>query len=214
MLHEFDDSAMYESIAGDKWQEVNQFYSAQEQWYLLATAYKNAADSIVDGLPSVLLPGHHRLYIVGPTMFLYRHYLELHLKTLLLDLRKLANTEVTDPLPRSHSLLQVWQSVKRLLSETEEARFSEADRGVGSTIYCAIEERIKEFNDIDKNSMRYRYPVDLNGVRILAKLPTAGQLSHVKDIIEVISGYFGGIEVWIHEERNANLEMQGDWTWC
>ena len=224
VLHKFDDSAIYELIAGDKWQEVNQFYSAQEQWDLLATAYKNAADYIVDGLLGALPPGHHGLYIAGPVMFLYRHYLELQLKTLLLDLRKFENTGATDTLPGDHSLLQIWRSVKQLLSKIEEARFSKADRAAGRTVYLALEDRIKEFNDVDGNSMRYRYPVDLAGRRKFAKLPNPSQLAHVKEIIEVMSGYFGGIQTWIHEERNADLEMQreareiaqemeGDWPW-
>lgn len=214
VLHKFDDSAIYESVAGDKWHEVNQYYSAREQWYILAEAYKSIADDIVDGLPGSLQPSHQGLYMASPVMFLYRHSLELHLKNILLDLREFENIETRDPSLQSHSLLRVWQSAKRLLSAINEVRLSEADRDASRAEYHALEERIKEFNDIDKSSMGYRYPVDRRGGRILAKLPTHSQLAHVKDIIGVMSSYFDGIETWIHEERNADLEMQGYWTWC
>ena len=214
VLHKFDDSAIYESVAGDKWHEVNQFYSAREQWYILAATYKSIADDIVDGLPGSLQPSHQGLYEASPVMFLYRHSLELQLKNLLLDLREFENIKGRDPSLQSHSLLQVWQSVRGLLSAINEARLSEADRDAGRTEYRALEERIKEFNDIDKSSMGYRYPVDLRGGRILAKLPTHSQLAHVKDIIGVMSSYFDSILTWIHEERNADLEMQSYWTWC
>lgn len=206
----FDDSAMYESIASGEWWDTSQVHSAQDQWYLLAAAYKNAADQIVIGLPDALLLGQYGVYIAGPVMFLYRHYLELELKAILLDLRDFAKQTMPDNAMKSHSLLQVWQAVKHLLFETdEEAKRNEVARVEAGKIYGAMEERIKEFNKIDGMSMNFRYPIDKTGEnQILASLPDGRQLSHVKDVIEVLASYFLGIETWMYEERNSHWEMQ------
>lgn len=210
MLTAFDDSAMYEPIVGSEWWNTNQHDSEQDQWYRLATSYKNAADQIVIGLPDALLMGQQIVYIAAPVMFLYRHYLELELKAILLDLRNFAKQTTPDNAMKSHSLLRIWQSVKNLLFETdEEGRTNETVRVEACKIYGAMEERIKEFNRIDERSMNYRYPIDKTGEnRILASLPDWRQLSHVKEVIEVVAGYFGSIETWMHEERNFHLEMQ------
>ena len=219
MLTGFDDSAMYESIASGEWWDTNQVHSAQDQWYLLAAAYKNAADQIIVGLPEALLLGQHSVYIAGPVMFLYRHYLELELKAIWLELRDLGHMlnlldlkEQAMPGSSSmpHSLLPVLQSVKKLCFEIdEEVSTDEIGMVEARKIYDAMEERIKEFNRIDERSMNFRYPIDKTGKnRILASLPDGRQLSHVKDVIEVVAGYFDSIRTWMHEERNFHIEMQ------
>ena len=206
----FDDSAMYESIASGEWWDTSQVHSAQDQWYLLAAAYKNAADQIVIGLPDALLCGLQFVYIAAPVMFLYRHYLELELKAILLDLRDFAKQTTPNNAMKSHSLLKVWQEVKHLLFETdEEVKRSKVARVEAGKIYGDMEERIKEFNKIDERSMNFRYPIDKTGEnQILASLPHGRQLSHVKDVIEVLASYFGGIEMWVHEKRNSHWDMQ------
>ena len=220
MLTAFDDSAMYESIASGEWWDTSQVHSAQDQWYLLAKAYKNAADQIIVGLPEALLLGQHSVYIAGPVMFLYRHYLELELKAIWLELQDLGHMlnlldlrEQTMPgnSSKPHSLLPVWYSVKNLLFEIDkEVSTDEIGRVEAGKIYDAMEERIKEFNRIDERSMNFRYPIDKTGEnRILASLPDWRQLSHVKEVIEVVAGYFDSIETWMDEERKL-LERESE----
>ena len=219
MLTGFDDSAMYESIASGEWLDTSQVHSAQDQWYLLAKAYKNAADQIIVGLPEALLLGQHSVYIASPVMFLYRHYLELEIKAIWLDLRDfghilnlrdLGEQTMLGNSSKPHSLLPVWRSVRNILFEiNEEVSTDKIGKIEAEKIYDAMEERIKEFNRIDERSMNFRYPIDKTGKnRILASLPDGRQLSHVKDVIEVVAGYFNSIRTWMHEERNFHIEMQ------
>lgn len=222
MLQDFDDSKLYESIASGDWHSVSETDSTQNQWYFVAMSYKKAADLLVDELPNALLMGVERVYIACPIMFLYRHYLELELKALMLDLRGLgkqkrvhhnhAATFFDDKLPR-HPLMKSWEPVRdMLLAITDEAYPDDAGFTEANAIYRAIEERIKEFDKIDESSMGYRYPTDREAKkRTLGPLPNAQEMSHVKEIVEIVAGYFGGIETWIHEERNHISEAWHDY---
>ena len=89
IMQEFDDSKLYEPITGNEWWDVGNADSVQNQWYMVAISYKNAADLLVDGLPNRSLLGLEQRYIACPIMFLYRHYLEVGLKGLMLDLQAL-----------------------------------------------------------------------------------------------------------------------------
>ena len=222
VLQHFDDSKMYESITNDEWWDANQWHSIRDQWYLVAASYKNAADRLVDGLPDGLLMGVDRLYIAYPIMFLYRHCIELDLKALLIDLRELANLKrerYNEPSQNSraslpgHPLMESWQLVKDLLLVIDdEVRTNDAAFAEANAIYDAIEERIKEFNRIDPKSFNFRYPTDQKmKERILAPLPGDQELSHVKDMVEVVANYFGSIATWVHEERNHIIEAWHDY---
>ena len=222
MLHDFDDSKMYESIASGNWRSVSETDSAQNQWYFVAMSYRKAADLLVDELPNALLMGVERVYIACPIMFLYRHYFELELKALMLDLQALGKQKrvhhnqtakiFDDKLP-GHPLLKCWEPVRdMLLAITDEAYSSDAEFTEANAIYRTIEERIKEFDKIDEGSMGYRYPTDREAKnQTLAPLPGARELSHVKEIVEVIAGYFGSIETWVHQERNYISEAWHDY---
>lgn len=220
VMQDFDDSKLYESIADDEWFDANQWHSIRDQWYLVASSYKNAADLLVDELPDALLLGLDRVYIACPVMFLYRHYLELALKALMLDSQALGkqvhhnrtarNLEAKLP---GHPLMKSWQLIKELLSElddevcADDAAFTEA-----KAIYGAIEEHINQFGHIDPKSFNFRYPTDRQGTeRILAPLPGFQDLTHVKDIVEVVASYFDSIATWAHEERNRINEMPSDY---
>lgn len=221
VMQDFDDSKMYESIVSAEWFDVIQWHSIRDQWYLVAASYKNAADLLVDELPDALLLGLERRYIACPIMFLYRHYLELELKALMLDLQALGKQKRVDhnqaaqdfdaKLPK-HPLMESWRPVRNmLLAIDDEARTNDVAFTEANAIESAIEERIKEFDKIDEKSMNFRYPVSNRGAPILGPLPDAQEMSRVKEIVEVIAGYFGSIETWIHEERNHIIEAWHDY---
>ena len=216
-MQEFDDSKLYEPITSNKWWDVGNVDSVQDQWYMVAISYKNAADLLVDGLPNSLLLGLERVYIACPIMFLYRHYLEVGLKGLMLDLQALRKQKgAHQNIPTQHAaaslpghpLMQSWQPVKELLIElADEVNACGAAFEQGNAIYSAIEERITEFDEIDAGSFNFRYPVDRkNQNPILSALPDAKELRRLKEIIGVIASYFGSFDTWIHEQRISIIE--------
>ena len=89
----------------------------------------------------------------APMLFLYRHYIELHLKSLLLDAGELLDAPQT--VEPKHYLLSLWKKVRKLLIEISkqkpDAWFARADEIIG------------EFDALDPTSFAFRYPVDVQG---------------------------------------------------
>ena len=209
VMQTYDDSKLYEPITGNAWLDVKNMDSLQEQWYLVATSYKKAADLLVDGLPYSLLMGAERVYIACPIMYLYRHFLETSLKGLLLDLQALKTQHLeyrgNEPetpnakLPH-HPLMKSWRRVKKLLIElVDEDGIDAAQLERGHATYNAIEERLKEFDKIDEGSFNFRYPADReNKEATLSTLPDAQELGRVKEIVGVVGDYFGSFATWAH----------------
>ena len=210
MLQKFDDHEMYESLPHRDWWDTTQWHSIRYRWYLVAASYKNAADILVDGSPHAVLMGLDRLYIACPIMFLYRHYLELELKALLLDLQASGHLELhsRQHLMQKHYLMPLWRELKESLTEIDrEVSGYETMGSDGLPIYDTIEKRIRELDELDPQSFNFRYPSDRKGEeQTLAQLPNANEMSHVRDVFDVIAQYFDGVETWVHEEKNGQLE--------
>src|SRR5687767_3139231 len=77
-------------------------------WNTFPNGYKQAADKLVDNLESWSIDDN----LVFPVVFLYRHFVELRLKSIVIDLEVISN----NPMPREqftkHSLLQCWEYIK------------------------------------------------------------------------------------------------------
>jgi len=131
VLIDFDDSKLYESIFGEnqRWkpgQAAGKAYrpSWDDGWRAMAGANKEAADYLVDRLVDRAQPrpmsGSHLTF---PIMSLYRHYLELSLKGLLIDLQKwdglarILSCESDDRTKRAfdHQLMATWKDIRKLL---------------------------------------------------------------------------------------------------
>jgi hypothetical protein len=85
--------------------------------------------------------------LVGPALlFLYRHSIELHLKSLLLDAGELLDDPQT--VKSDHYLWRLWVQIRKMLLQVENHEdewFRRADS------------IIKEFDDLDPDSFRFRY---------------------------------------------------------
>jgi len=92
----------------------------------------------------------HLDLVIFPTVFLYRQYLELRLKQLLIEASRLL--EKSFVLPKRHRLDNLWFECKSLLKQIEP---SITDQEVSALETCTI-----EFQTIDPLSMGFRYHVD------------------------------------------------------
>jgi hypothetical protein len=122
--------------------------SGGKQWYRYALSYKEAADRLTG------LGDTYGLNLLGtPYMFLYRHYLELHLKSLLTDAGELLD----DPqaIPPEHYILSLWKRVRKLLLKIS----PESD----GEWFVRADEIIADFDQLDPRSFAFRYPVDKDG---------------------------------------------------
>lgn len=100
--------------------------------------------------------------LVYPIVFLYRQYVELTLKQIVIAYRSFVNDDT--PQQYSHSLLEQWQSIPPLFSKLQEIM----DQEVLTTSELAETNRLlKEFDSVDRSSETFRYPVRKDGTSSL-----------------------------------------------
>ena len=223
VMQDFDDSKLYESIFGEnqRWkpgQLTGNAYrpSWDDGWGAMASANKEAADHLVDWLVDGPRPGPMSgLHLTYPIMSLYRHYLELSLKGLLIDLQKwerLAKflSDESDDQPNSkynHQLMEVWRMVRQLLYKIDASELAvEGVREEADEKYGAIENRIEEFNEIDRRATSFRYPVEKDGEATSGIPLYEEELLQVKGVIAALDLYLSGISCGVHETINEVLE--------
>lgn len=124
------------------------FYRDDPSWEGYTGSYKDAADRLVESIERCELDS-----LVYPIMFLYRHYLELQLKSLLRNFYLLHGIQCSCH-QKTHDLVELWRRVRPRIEkmypqDTEDNKH--------------IEARIKEFNQIDPKSLAFRYPEDIGG---------------------------------------------------
>ena len=203
MFQGFDDSKMYESIFGQHhpWNESTlpgRFH--KPGWHGYALAYKTAGDRVVDGQQIGPFSEHFQVF---PIMSLYRHYLELELKGILLVLRGWDGGNV-QALP-GHKLTSSWDEVRQLLEKFDNYIIQHWG-GVDAVqlkkrddLYNAVEQRVKEFDEIDAKSQNFRYPVNRNLEPNPAKLLDRHEILHIKEVVNALYDNLDGISVGLHE---------------
>lgn len=129
--------------------EAAEIPTGEENWYRLAESYKHAGDRLAG-----LTKDSFSFAMLGaPTLFLYRHYIELHLKSLLIDAGELLDNPQAI-LPK-HYLLSLWDRVRKLLiTISPESAGEWFDRA---------NQVIADFDALDSSSFAFRYPVDTSG---------------------------------------------------
>lgn len=117
-----------------------------------AGKFKEAADILVKEAAA----GDTMLdVVVIPIMFLYRHYLELTLKEIIVFGREVVGSEPVNNLSREHSLENLWQEASVLLTAHYGADVPPETNAVS---LC-----IDDLHQYDPNSFAWRYPTDRDG---------------------------------------------------
>jgi hypothetical protein len=130
---------------------------AHNPWDLYAAGYLKAADCLAY---LVIETGRGLDTWLYPIVFLYRHYLELRLKELIVQGSALI--EVPPNLKLNHDLGELWKSVRKILV-TVWSNESTAELD-------AVEKCIAELCEVDKKSEGFRYPFRKDGKPSLPEL--------------------------------------------
>lgn len=125
-------------------------------WYPYIGGYKKAADILVAFITEKF---QEQDFLVYPIVFLYRQYLELRLKKLIIDGYKLLDKNLG--FPKTHDLIKLWGECKRLIIAVS----NEADEHLKDL--PIIDEAIKEFSYQDPTSENFRYPIKKSGQPVL-----------------------------------------------
>ena len=103
--------------------------------------------------------------------------------------------------------MKIWRNIRKLLYKIDASDLTiEGVREEIDAKYDVIEQRIKEFHDIDSTATRFRYPEDKNGNPSSGVLLDKSELLQVKGVIEALEYYLSGISCGIAETTSAILE--------
>ena len=214
---QFDDSKLHETILGEHHNPETKKTTEQialpiPEWDDYAIAYKDVADHLVDGLRDRLVDEPH---LACPIMFLYRHYLELALKEIIDHLQEWHDVESDYSKlklkhePRAHRkpdhpLMDSWNQMRSLIEQMEDCKVPECTIDGLNVEFDAVEQRIKEFDRIDRSSFNYRYPVDKKGRRNNIRVFDRSQLAQVKAVVAAVDFHLSSISYAV---REANEQM-------
>jgi len=149
-------------------------------WSNYTIEYRESVNLLIDNM----ITTRRRNDMVFPTIFLYRHYIELILKEIILN--NWEYLEVSQPFPKGHDIYELWKTCRESMQKTDklvDPQFTESQDYIKEIIkaYDDIEADLKLFAEIDPDSQHFRYPVDSHGnpivvdnkllIKLLRKLP-------------------------------------------
>jgi hypothetical protein len=138
-----------------------------------ASGYLEAANLLSE---KALETGQRTDTLIYPVAFLYRHYLELRLKEIITEGRKLLAVQ---PTLTTHKLDVLWNSVCLILKKVWPN---------GPTIDLdAVENVILQFHYLDLGSQAFRYPLDSKKRATLSGLNHFG-LRNLRDVMRRTAG--------------------------
>jgi hypothetical protein len=171
------------------------FVDTESQWDLYADGYRRAGDILVDHAAAT---NSDQDILVFPIVFNYRQYLELRLKELLVLSRQLGDDR--EPIEPDHPLLPLWGRVR----ENIEKYWPTDDN------FDAVEEIIKQFNDVDPRSFAFRYPVKKDfGTPSLPDQQHIN-LGQVRARISEIATVLDGVSALLSEYLDSKREQEAD----
>ena len=167
-----------------------------DKWSAYATGYKQAADTLVERLTEDRM---HLDTMVYPTIFLYRHYIELRLKEIVRD-GNLLMTGVDD-FPKHHRIKDLWSECRRLVEEV----WRDDDREP----LVRVEDYINRLAQYDSDSFAFRYSTDKKGNENLQGT-TLINIRRFAEIMAEVSTLLDGISMALSHYLDVKGEMQSD----
>ena len=175
------------------WQEnANLDWSSDIDLY--ATGYKKAAEKLIE---TVLNKPIDQDILIYPIVFLYRQYVELRIKEIIIEGRILL--EEGNDFPKHHNIWNLWCTAKQISIKVFENEIEHPD-------FSYAEHVIKEFSQIDPDSFSFRYPTDKQGDKTLEGI-THINIRRVAQHIKGLSKELDSISLGISVYREWQLEM-------
>lgn len=162
--------------------------------------YFEAAEYLVENFLSMIQD-----HVIYPTMFLYRHYIELSLKYILYSLEYYHNIARTKPWDQ-HQLPAIWSAIKPLLKKHENPLYLKH--------WDKLRIYIEEFHSIDEKSLSFRYHITKTNDPSIQGY-THMNILQVQKIVRVLSSYLemisGGINIEIELREEYEAEMRSEY---
>jgi hypothetical protein len=158
-------------------------------WTLYAIGYRKAGDVLVERVADDRGEADALVY---PIVFCYRQYLELTLKDTLIEARRYFG--VDKPFDAEHSLLHHWKPLRLLL----EKRWPDHPEELK-----AVEENLRQFDEVDRGSFAFRYSVTKSGDPSLPEEMQHINLRNLKEVVERIGTFLEASSTGLSVEREA-----------
>ncbi len=163
----------------------------------LALAYSFACDAVIQ---KAIEHDVEQDFLIYPILFLFRQYLELRLKQIILLGNKLCKSN--EKFPTNHDLNVLWSETKKVIK-------SEWSKSQNQEI-AAVEKHIKKIMDIDKDSMAFRYGMDKKFQKLIKK----GEIINLKNFgktKETITNFLEGCSEGLSAHLEAKREMEAEY---
>ena len=131
------------------------------EWNFYTEGYKRAGDLLAQ---HGVTQGEQHI-LVYPVVFLYRHYIELRLKEVVLTGNEILDHPIAPENYSHHDIDSLWRELKGILEEIDKERLSElteAERKKHVTDIGKLEKGIQRFSRWDPTSQTFRYATDKN----------------------------------------------------
>jgi hypothetical protein len=130
-----------------------------------------------------------RRFVIYPILFNYRHGLELAMKWIVLRF----GGQGFQGIEADHDLWKLWKRCRAIVEQYETNDDEATD---------AVEKIVKEFHDLDRVGVSFRYGWGKEGKEI--KLPDHMiDLENIHDVMQGVSGYFTGLDGWLDDLHSA-----------
>jgi len=163
--------------------------------------YRQAADKLCS------VVGEERTYLdtfVYPIVFLYRHCIELHLKTNLFYARRLF--EVTDHEKKhGHKLLSIWKEGRPLF----ERACADEKHGLDYNPFDAAEKVIGQIEATDPFATAFRYEVDNKDKHSLPKTKHIN-IRNLYEVMQRLISLLEGIGDVVYRDLQAKAEYEAE----
>jgi hypothetical protein len=163
-------------------------------WDAYASGYLAAANLLLE---AVFEKEQRADTLIYPVAFLYRHYLELRLKEIIVQGGELLAHQ--SDLKPVHKLDVLWNSVRLILEKVWP--------NGPKTDLDAVENVIRQFHNLDLTSIAFRYPVDRNNNATLSGLTQVGP-RNLRDVMQRTAGLLeassSAISMYLDEMRDRD----------
>lgn len=163
---------------------------------LYAHGYKEGGDRLAK---FVIETESDQDYLIYPIAFLYRQYIELRLKEIIKE--GLILVEEGNDFPKHHKIWALWCLAKKLMIKVSIKIFDEKPLDLNHA-----EHVIKEFAQVDPESLSFRYPATKQGNKNLDGIPHIN-IRRLAEHMEGLSKDLESVSIAISVYRDWQEEM-------
>lgn len=135
-----------------------------------------------------------RQVLIYPILYNYRHGLELAMKWVIERYGRYANVEIEPN--RDHDLWKLWRMCRAIIEDVGGPTEEEVPA------LDAVELLVKDFHELDRSSLAFRYHSDKNGMVI--SLPEGVvDVDNIRDVMNGVSNFFNGVDGQLDANSSA-----------